>query len=365
MRTDDFQRKAYYHQFMLYSLIKPLLFSLSPEKAHDSVLGLAKLSPTLGKISGFTPDPKLSIKVGSVEWKSSVALAAGLDKNAEALSFFANQGFGAIECGTITLRPQVGNPKPRMWRYPEDKSLRNAMGFPNHGLLEILPRLKTYSDSTPIGANIGKNKDSTPEESIEELSILMETLHDHVNYFVINVSSPNTPGLRALQEKSYLTELFQELKHTRHGKDLYLKIAPDLEERKIIELAHLVHEHKLTGMIATNTTIIPEKGMGGVSGELLTQKSRLVRQTILKEKLPIELIGVGGISSSKELFDFWKDGGKAAQIYTAYVYQGAGVLKNIQKDIQKMLKAHELKTLSDFFNLDLMDRKKILDHYPG
>ncbi len=349
---------------MLYSLIKPLLFSLNPEKAHDTVLHLAKLSPTLGKISGMTPDPKLSLQVGNINWLSPTGLAAGLDKNAEALSFFSNQGFGAIECGTVTLQPQLGNPKPRMWRYPEDLSLRNAMGFPNHGLLEILPRLKSYESSPPIGVNIGKNKDSTPEESIEELSILMETLHDYADYFVVNVSSPNTPGLRALQEKSYLTELFQELKHTRHGKDLYLKIAPDLEERKIIELAHLVHEQNLTGIIATNTTIMPEKGMGGVSGELLRQKSRMVRQLILKQNLSIELIGVGGISSSRELFDFWKDGGKATQIYTAYIYQGASVLKNIQQDILTLLNQNKISTLNDFFELDLSERKKILDHYP-
>lgn len=341
---------------MFYSLLKPLLFSLDPEVAHNLIMDVAKLCPTLGKLSGIKHDPSLSVVIGKTRWTFPVGLAAGLDKNAEALPFFNAQGFGAIECGTITLMPQMGNPRPRMFRYPEERSLRNAMGFPNQGLLEILPRLRSYAGTTPLGVNIGKNKDTTPEESISELSLLFEALHDYASYFVINVSSPNTPGLRALQETSYLTELFTELNRNRAGKDLFLKIAPDLPKEKILELARLAHDLKLTGLIATNTTIMPERGAGGVSGILLRKKSQDICRTILSEQIDSELIAVGGISEPKDLFELWSEGGKAAQVYTAYVYQGPELLKKFNKAISNFIKIQNT-TLEDFFSLPLEERR--------
>lgn len=347
---------------MFYSFIKPLLFSLGPETAHNLTLEMAKLCPSLGKLSGTATDSRLSLKVGSLHWTFPIGLAAGLDKNAEALAFMSHQGFGAIECGTVTLKPQLGNPKPRMFRYPEEQSLRNAMGFPNQGLLEILPRLQNYQGPTPLGVNIGKNKDTTPEESIEELSLLLETMEAAAQYFVINVSSPNTPGLRALQEKTYLSELFSELNKVRNGKDLYLKIAPDLEEEKIVELTRLAHDFKLTGLIATNTTIMPERGMGGVSGVLLREKSRQVRKIILREKASLELIAVGGITEPKDLFELWQDGGKAAQVYTAYVFQGPDLLKKFHKELVRFVTEQQI-TLEKFFELSLSERQKRLQDF--
>jgi dihydroorotate dehydrogenase len=347
---------------MLYSLVKPLLFAVDAEAAHNFSLDVARLCPVLGKISGIDLDSKLSIKVGNGHWTFPVGLAAGLDKNAEALNFFSHQGFGAIECGTITLQPQSGNPRPRMFRYPEEKSLRNAMGFPNQGLLQIMPRLKCYEGKTPLGINLGKNKDSTATESIEELSLMLETLQEYASYFAINVSSPNTPGLRALQEKSYLTELFSELNRVRNNKDLYLKIAPDLSQEKIIELTHLASDFKLAGIIATNTTIMPERGIGGISGKLLSEKSRSVRKVILNEHSNLELIAVGGISEPKDLFDLWRDGGKAAQVYTSYVYQGPELLKNFKKEILSFITKQEL-TLEQFFSLTLEERIYRLKNY--
>ena len=345
---------------MLYSLLKPLLFSLPAETAHELTLSVARLSPTIGRLSGTEISNRLAIKVGSNHWRSPIGLAAGLDKNAEALPFFALQGFGALECGTITLSPQLGNPRPRLFRYPNEQSLRNAMGFPNEGLLHIAPRLETFNKSFPIGANLGKNKESTPEESIEELSVMMATLEDDVDYFAINVSSPNTPGLRALQEKSYLTELFSELKSCSQ-KDLFLKIAPDLEEKKVIELTELAAEFKLTGLIATNTTIMPERGLGGVSGVLLKERAKKIRKLILDQQSPLELIGVGGISNFQDVKDFWMDGGKAVQLYTAYVYQGPDLLKNINREMLKFLDKNKLKNLTDFFAIDLKERQHILN----
>lgn len=350
---------------MHYSLIKPLLFRLQPEAAHDLILRVASLSPTLGALSGIKKNPRLNVRVGRVDWTSPIGLAAGLDKNAEALDFFDQQGFGAIECGTITLKPQDGNPKPRMFRYPDEESLRNAMGFPNKGLLTILPKLRSYQGATPVGANLGKNKDTTPEDSIEELGLLMESLNGLVDYFVINVSSPNTPGLRALQEKSYLKELFSELRTIRQSSpvDLYLKLAPDLEEKKIKELTHLAVDMGLTGLIATNTTIMADRGIGGVSGKLLNQKARHVRSLILGEGLPLELIGVGGISQFQDLLDFWSMGGKAVQIYTSYVYQGPDILKHFQHHILKFLDKNNFQALEDFLHLPLPEKQRLISLY--
>lgn len=357
-----FKEKLNTISVMFYPLIKSLLFSLDPETAHNLTLEAAKLSPALGKLTGIVPDPKLTLNVGKVRWNFPVGLAAGLDKNAEALSFFSAQGFGAIECGTVTLMPQGGNPRPRMFRYPTELSLRNAMGFPNQGLLEILPRLKSYQGSTPLGVNIGKNKETSAEESINELSLLLETLQEHADYFVINVSSPNTPGLRALQETSYLSELFSELNKGRGDKDLYLKIAPDLTKEKIIELTKLTHDFGLSGLIATNTTIMPERGVGGVSGALLREKSHEVRRIILNEKLNSELIAVGGISEPKDLFHLWHEGGKVAQVYTAYVYQGPEILKKFHKAFLNFTTLQQM-DLENFFKLPLSERQYRLKEF--
>ena len=340
---------------MLYSLVRPALFSLNPETAHNLTLEVASLCPTLGRITGQTHDSRMSLDVGNVRWSFPLGLAAGLDKNAEALSFFSAQGFGALECGTVTLRPQDGNPRPRMFRYADEQSLRNAMGFPNQGLLKILPRLKSYEGNVPLGVNIGKNKESSPEESIEELSILFDTMKDCASYFVINVSSPNTPGLRALQEKSYLSELFSVLNKHRENKDLYLKIAPDLETQKISELTQLAKDFNLTGIIATNTTIMPERGVGGISGVLLREKSRAVCDIILKEKENLELIAVGGITEPEDLFELWKKGGKAAQVYTSYVFQGPALLKKFHKAIEHFIHEQNM-DLPAFFRLSQEER---------
>lgn len=348
---------------MLYSLVKPMLFSLPPEKAHDLTLKLARLSPTLGKLSGISNSERLEINVGSLKWSFPVGLAAGLDKNAEALPFFSAQGFGAVECGTITLKAQPGNPKPRMHRYPDEESLRNSMGFPNQGLQDIWPRLRHFEGQCALGANIGKNKETNREESITELSLLFESMHSFVDYFVINVSSPNTPGLRDFQEKSYLDELFQELHSLGIKKDLYLKISPDIESNKIQELLRVCQENKLTGLIATNTTIMPERGVGGVSGKLLKERANRVHELLLKDAGELEIIGVGGFAQPEDLFRFWGLGGKAIQVYTSYVYQGPELLHRFQKALHAFLNHQQIYSLNDFFRYSLSERQRRINDY--
>jgi dihydroorotate dehydrogenase len=345
---------------MFYSVLKPFFFQCDPEHIHEFIMKVAHLGPQLGKLTGTKPSDKLSLKIGHLKWRSPVGLAAGLDKNAEALDFFSHQGFGALECGTITLKPQLGNPRPRMFRYIEEKSLRNSMGFPNHGLMDISKRLHHNFD-LPIGANIGKNKDSTPDESLDELGTMVATLNDDVDYFVVNVSSPNTPGLRALQERGYLTELFSELKKLT-SKNLFIKIAPDLEQDKIMQLASLSHELNLTGIIATNTTIMPERGVGGISGKLLQPKARRVHEKILSLQLPIEVICVGGISHFDDIKSIWRMGGKAVQVYSAYVFEGPQLLKKINSEILHFLNKNAISDLETFFSLPLQERIKLLDH---
>ena len=191
----------------------------------------------------------------------------------------------------------------------------------------------------------------------------MASLEEMVDYFVINVSSPNTPGLRAFQERVYLRDLFRELNRVRNGKDLYLKISPDLEEDKIRELTEVAHECHLTGLIATNTTIVPERGIGGMSGMILRERAKKVRSTILNLRTTLELIGVGGVSNFSDVLDFWEEGGKVMQVYTSYVYQGAGLLHRMKKDMLKFVDFIPEKTLQEFMNLPLAERQLRIRDY--
>lgn len=345
---------------MYSSLLKPILFSLPPESAHDLTINLTHLAPWMGKMVGNPNPTELKLQVGSLQWAAPWGLAAGLDKNVEAIDFFSKLGFGALECGTITLSPQIGNAKPRMFRLPEEKSLRNSMGFPSKGLEKVRDGFNHKSHSVPVGANIGKNKESSPKESVKELKELQTSLSNLADYFVINVSSPNTPGLRHLQDRRYLSELFTELRP--FPKDLYLKIAPDLDESTLKELFDVAREFNLTGIISTNTTMMPERGVGGVSGELLKQKAFSIYSKLLEWKGDdsFEIIAVGGINNWGDVLKLWQHGGKAFQIYTGFVYQGPELLKEFQAESIELMKQAGLKTLQSFFDLKKDQRQKLL-----
>ncbi len=348
---------------MYSSLIKPFLFTLPAETAHDLSMETAHLAPWLGGILGNENDLKLKTQVGKLSWSAPWGLAAGLDKNAQAIPFFSKLGFGALECGTITLDEQLGNAKPRMFRLPEEQSLRNSMGFPSRGLVKIENGFHTRTHKVPVGANIGKLKESSPLRSIIELKKIKNTLEDKADYFVINVSSPNTPGLRHLQDRGYLSELFKELRPFH--KDIYLKIAPDLNEGQLKELYDVSCEFNLTGLIATNTTMMPEKGSGGVSGELLKSRAYDIYSKLLEWKGDdkFEIIAVGGINSWADVLKLWRAGGKSFQVYTAFIYQGPELLKNFQKQTLHMLEQTELNNLQTFFNLNKVQRQSIIKQW--
>jgi dihydroorotate dehydrogenase len=340
----------------LFNLFKTVAFRLDPEKVHDLSLQSFSKYPQLSNVFPKAKrSNKYAVKTTHMKWDFPVGLAAGLDKNALALDFFSQLGFGAVELGTVTLRPQAGNPKPRIWRYPDEENLRNAMGFPNHGAEVILERLKKYNNKAIIGVNIGKNKDTSKEDAPSDYARLYEMFAPHCQYMAINVSSPNTPGLREFQSENALKEIFSEIEPHRRKvhKPLYLKIAPDLPLESLEDIVKSCVDYRLSGIISTNTTIVPERGKGGMSGRILTEKSKTVRNKLLsmtRNMNEFDIIGVGGISSFADVLDFWRNGGKYTQIYTSFVFQGPQILKDIQDNLDKVLDQFDLNNLEELLS---------------
>ncbi len=292
-----------------------------------------------------------------------MGLAAGLDKNAAAIDFFSRLPFGAIEVGTVTPKAQEGNPKPRLFRLVEQESLLNRMGFNNHGMNAVLDNITSLEPASRpgcLGVNLGKNKITPADKAAIDYQVLYKKFCDVADYMVINVSSPNTPGLRDLQEESALAEIFDALADVRQFKNvpLFLKVAPDLPDQGLDACVSIAKKYKLAGLIATNTTIIPDIGVGGVSGQLLKQKSKRVRSYLLdrlRETPRIELIGVGGVASFDDVWEFWREGGRAMQVYTGFIYKGPGLLVDISKSIDVVLKKTNANDLAEL----LSDHKKL------
>lgn len=345
---------------MIYQFFKKAAFSLDAEKAHHLSLELLSKFPLL--CSEFFQqaeiDPKYQTKLKTMDWSFPVGLAAGLDKNGQAIDFFSRLYLGAIEVGTVTPLPQEGNPKPRLFRYPEEESLRNCMGFNNEGMeamaYALLKQAPKGQRPRLIGVNLGKNKNTAAQDSYQDYQKLYQRFASIADYLVINISSPNTPGLRDLQAKKGIEEILVSLQEMRekYPCPLYLKVAPDLSFEDLDELLECSIEHKLQGVIATNTTIMPERGAGGVSGKLLTQKSKKMREHILKSIYNIDnfdCLGVGGISSYQDVWDFWKAGGRGVQVYSAFIFQGPQLLEDIKTGIDQTLSRYYLKDLNDLF----------------
>ena len=326
---------------MIYKIFKNIAFKLDAELAHNLTLKTFHHFPLLSEIFYKKSPYDLSVKVGNLNWVFPVGLAAGLDKNATCLRFFDSVGFGAVEVGTVTPRPQVGNNRPRLFRYPKEESIRNRMGFNNYGSDFLEERVQEYSSpKVPLGINIGKNKTTANSESYKDYTFLYEKFKNYGGYIVINVSSPNTPGLRENQTKDALEEILKHLNHDPLLTDLYVKIAPDIDKNSVDDVIELAKKYKLAGLICTNTTIIPERGEGGVSGRLLYKKSKEIRDYALSKVKDdnLEVIGVGGFSDYEELVEFWKNGGKVIQIYSSFVFKGPNLLQDIQKLIENDLK---------------------------
>lgn len=282
--------------------------------------------------------------VFGLRFKNPVGLAAGFDKDAKLYHELSNFGFGFIEIGTLTPKPQDGNPKKRLFRLKEDQAIINRMGFNNGGLEEAVLRLKK-NKGVLIGGNIGKNKVTPNESAITDYLICFDTLFDYVDYFVVNVSSPNTPNLRELQEKKPLTELLNTLQshNSQHQnpKPILLKIAPDLTEEQLLDIIDIVNQSKIAGVIATNTTISRE-GLqsankvetGGLSGKPLTQRAtEVIRFLSEKSNKAFPIIGVGGIHSAEDALEKLEAGASLVQVYTGFIYEGPQLIKEINKKI--------------------------------
>ena len=332
--------------------IKPILFLFDPEWVHHTVFSTLKLIhriPGMGNlIKRFyqVKDQRLERKLFGLTFPNPVGLAAGFDKDAKLYKELSNFGFGFIEIGTLTPKPQPGNPKKRLFRLPEDGGLINRMGFNNEGVEAAIERLKR-NKGILIGGNIGKNKLTPNEEAVSDYVQCFEALFPHVDYFVVNVSSPNTPNLRALQDKEPLTHLLQTLKDLNHSKSkpkpILLKIAPDLTEEQLVDIIDIITSVKIDGVIATNTTLSREglhsknkSEMGGLSGKPVTKKStEVIRFLHKKSKNAFPIIGVGGIHSPKDAIEKLEAGASLVQLYTGFVYEGPGVVKKINKAILK------------------------------
>ncbi len=346
---------------MYKNIIRPLLFAMAPESAHNftfSLLRLIKAIPGATKVIGWVSryeHPGLERELFGLKFKNPVGLAAGLDKNAEAIDVMASFGFGFVEIGTVTPKPQPGNPKPRMFRLKKDRSIVNRMGFNNDGIAPVKERLKKRKSTVIVGGNIGKNKVTPNEEATQDYLIAFNELFDYVDYFVVNVSSPNTPGLRELQEKGPLTELLLTLMKENHKREtpkpILLKIAPDLTNEQLDDIVDIARETNIAGVIATNTTISRDNlstdksvveaiGNGGLSGQALTQRSTEVVRYLHQQsggKLPI--IGVGGIGSADDAIEKLNAGASLVQVYSGFIYEGPELVRKINKKLAAGVKA--------------------------
>lgn len=342
---------------MNYELFKSLAFRLDPERVHEITLSFFHHFPkrSVALFPGISDQESIyQVKSNHLIWKFPVGMAAGFDKNGRVANYLSAQGFGAIEVGTVTLHPQLGNPRPRIFRYPEEKSLRNCMGIPNQGQEAIWQNLQSYSGNATLGINISKNNDTPETQSYSEYLQLYRKFSPIANYLVINLSCPNVSEGRKFQDQEKLSTLLRHLSSARQENPvpLFIKIAPDLTEADLQELVQIVWEYRLSGIIATNTLQDAKRGNGGISGDLLYEKARQTRQQLLKLTAPyrdIDIIGVGGFSHFEQIVEFWKQGGKFVQLYTAFIYQGPAILQNIQRGIQELLKQENLQTLQAFF----------------
>jgi dihydroorotate dehydrogenase len=339
----------------MYTLIRWFLFKLNPESAHHFTFNLLKIffkipgAAWLSKKMFAVNNNNLGVDVFGLHFPNRVGLAAGFDKDAKLFKQLPNFGFGFIEIGTVTPLAQPGNEKPRMFRLPKDSALLNRMGFNNEGALAAAERLRAQKSSVIIGGNIGKNKVTSNDDAASDYLKCFEALYEVVDYFVVNVSSPNTPNLRDLQDKEPLTKLLIELmnlnKTKPKQKPVLLKIAPDLTNSQLDDIIEIVTTTKIHGVIATNTTIDRnllhhEKeyaltlGLGGLSGKPLTKRStEVIKYLHQKSKAAFPIIGVGGIHSAEDAIEKIKAGATLVQLYTGFIYEGPSLIKEINKRV--------------------------------
>jgi len=340
---------------MYKSIIRPLMFKLNPETIHNIIFALLRIAAKIPGVPAYlkkkyhTTDSKTSKTVFGVTFPNPIGLAAGLDKDGDAFDMLGYLGFGFVEIGTVTPKPQSGNPKPRLFRLPKDNALINRMGFNNRGVDAMARKLRRKKSKVIIGGNIGKNKITSNEEAYRDYERCFDKLYRFVDYFVVNVSSPNTPNLRELQDKEPLTFLLKHLQDLNEekqpSKPILLKIAPDLTNEQLDDVIDIVRHTGIAGIVATNTTIareglsypeshIEKIGNGGLSGKPLKNRStEVIRYIVQKSNGMIPVIGVGGIMTAEDAIEKIEAGASLVQIYTGFIYKGPELIRQINEAI--------------------------------
>ena len=339
----------------MYKIVRFILFFFNPEFIHNILFKLIKFTEMIPGINWtwrllfMVKDTRLERKVFGLKFENPVGLAAGFDKDAKLFDELGAFGFGFVEIGTVAPLPQQGNPKPRLFRLKQDKALINRMGFNNSGIEAISSRLRRKKTKLIIGGNIGKNKLTPNEDAVSDYEICFEKLFPYVDYFAVNVSSPNTPGLRDLQEKAPLTALLNRLQELNSAKDkrkpILLKIAPDLTNAQLDDIITIVADTKIDGVIATNTTIdrnglktdknkLKAIGDGGLSGKPVKSRStEVIKYLADTSNKAFPIIGVGGIHSTEDALEKLDAGATLVQLYTGFIYEGPALIKRINKAI--------------------------------
>ena len=356
-------------------LLKPILFLASPERAHHLALIGFKILLAIPVLNSLVKknyqvnDPRLERNLLGLKFKNPVGLAAGFDKDGKYYKPMSALGFGFIEVGTVTPKGQIGNPQPRLFRLPLDEGIINRMGFNNEGLDALVERLKKgRPEDVIIGGNIGKNKVTPNEKAADDYEICFEALFPYVDYFVVNVSSPNTPNLRDLQEKEPLTKLLLLLQKKNQSKSspkpILLKIAPDLTNTQLDDILEIVETTQINGIIATNTTISREGlktnpqqieaiGNGGLSGQPLGQRAtEVIRYLYQQSNQQLFIIGVGGIASAEDALEKIEAGAALVQVYSGLIYEGPSLIKKINKAIAEKVPSEKTIKISKTSSAD-------------
>lgn len=344
----------------VYAVARPLLFQLDPETAHGLVFaGLAALGPLARQVARWStpaPDPRLATEVAGLHLPAPIGLAAGLDKDARLARLWPCFGFGFVELGTVTAVPQPGNPRPRLFRFPEQQALVNRMGFNNAGSEALAARLAGLRRSgwrpvTPVGVNLGKSKVTPLEEAVDDYATSTERVASLADYLVVNVSSPNTPGLRSLQEADSLSAILRGVVARSEGRPVLVKLAPDLGDEALVEAAGVAAAAGARGLIATNTTIgrpggVPDVGAGGLSGRPLLPRALEVVALLAREStLPV--IGVGGVAAVDDVLAMFAAGARAVQVFSALIFQGPTLASRLHAGLTAELDRRGLASLDE------------------
>ncbi len=347
----------------MFSFVKPLIFGLDPESAHDLAIKSLKLEIIPESLFKVENENILETKLFKKKLKNPIGMAAGFDKSAEVYNSLYKLGFGFVEVGTITPKQQLGNPKPRIFRLEKDFALINRLGFNNDGLQIVSERISNNLPNNILGVNIGPNKDT--KNKIEDFVTCLSHLHNLADYISINISSPNTEGLRDFHERKTLSELLEKLnnlkKEKKISKPLFIKISPDIKEIEISHIIELILKYQIEGVVISNTTdrnrdkLVDrnKEEKGGLSGQPVRNLSTQLIKNFYKEiKGKIQIIGVGGVDSGQGAFEKISAGANAVQLYTGMIYKGPGIVKEIKQELIGILKKEKIKNISEAIGIN-------------